>query len=205
MIDANGYLTISNKDFILELPEFSYSETTRTCYRYLVQLDFKLQGFVNWHNKKIIVKNQGVVINEIKINKWNFEDFAGSFTTTAPSNFYSKRYHKIFVDNIKCATSKLALTIENNLAVNDVFLIKDIKMTFFKCPVDCLNCKDSKSCDQCEEGKFFYPHLNKCFLPYSELKENDTAIMQVKNFLFNPKSFYLFFSKPMNFTLDTPQ
>lgn len=203
--DADGYISIPIKDWTVLFPDFSYQDTTRTCFRYLIQFDLKLQGFNDWHGKKISVKNGAEVVQDIFINKWLFQDWTGSFTTTAPSNFYEKLYHKIYIDNNKCGVGTLTISICTDLAVDTLWMLKNAKLMFFKCPVDCLDCKNSTSCDQCEEGKFFYSDINKCALPYDDLKSDDFSVLTAETYLFKPKSFFLLFTKPMNFTLDDPQ
>ena len=80
------------------------------------------------------------------------------------------------------------------------------------CPKDCLKCNSSNSCETCKPGMLFYqkpydPPANTAFefycgLPYKDLKIDDKTIYQTKSFLFKPQSFFVFFTKEMNFTKD---
>lgn len=204
VINADGFIGV-NFGYELTLPSFKYEDPKRTCYRSLVQFDLRLQGYEDWHGKIIDIKNGENSLATIPVNKWDFEDYKGTFDAVAPSNFYEKTVKRIYFDNFECATKDITLHISSNLEANAVFLLRNFRIMYFKCPIDCISCLDSKSCTNCVEGEFFYQEKNSCTLPYDSLKENDFTILEIKSFLFRPRSFYLLFNQAMNFTLDTPK
>lgn len=195
-VDANSFVVVPAKDQKISLPDITYSGT-RICFRYLIEMDIFLgTSSTAWHNTKIAVINSTSEIITIPFNKWNFETALGTFNPSATFSQY-----RVFFNNTNCTNKTLQLSISNNLTTTATWGIKNLKTYWFHCPLDCISCLSSLSCERCQEGKFFYAVPNECQVPYTSLDPNPERIIKVHNFLFKPNSIFIYFDRTMNFTL----
>lgn len=203
--DAESYLGWINNDWKVKIGTISYEEE-RVCWQTLVQFDYKLSGYNEWHDKELKVLNSTNEIASFKHNKWDFEDHTGNFESSpGVSNTHEQIGARIFLKNTNCTAKNLDLTFKTSLQTNALTKIKNLRVYFYKCPLDCLSCLGSTTCDLCKESKFFYGGLNICKNPFESVKEEEKDLFETKVFLFKPESFFLVFNKGMNFTLDDPE
>lgn len=123
--------------------------------------------------------------------------------------------NRIYIDNPLCATTAINLEIKHTVAAfggGHSLGLKNVKIGFLECVLDCLECSDSKSCTRCKEGMFLYERtLNGsitefyCGIPYNVLplvSDEVDGVFEVKSFLFRPGSFFMFWKQEMNFTAE---
>lgn len=195
-VDASSYLVVPAFNQKISLPEITYTGS-RTCYRYLIELDIFLgTSSAAWHNIKLALNDSSEEIITIPINQWNFETALGTFN---PSTAFSQ--YRAFFNNTNCTKKSLQLSVYNNLTITATWGIKNLKTYWFHCPLECISCLSSLSCERCVEGKFFYLLPNECQVPYTSLDPNPDSLIKVYNFLFKPNSIYIYFNKAMNFSL----
>jgi hypothetical protein len=195
-VDTSSYLAVPSKDQAIKLPEIKYTGT-RTCYRYLIEMDIFLgTSALSWHNIKLSVTDSSAEIVTLPINKWNFETALGAFNPTTTFTQY-----RAFYNNTNCTKKSVTLTIGNNLTAAATWGIRNLRTYWYHCPLDCISCLSSISCERCVEGKFFYVPPIECQVPYTSLDPNPEQIAKTYSFLFKPNSVYIYFNKAMNFSL----
>ena len=204
IINAAGFLPFKTPGNIVSIPIITYSDT-KICYRYLIefQLELRVTGTsladVTWHNKKVYLYDSGVVNGTVLVNKWDFEN------NVVPATFKTstvKKYNRFFSNTLNCTHNSLSLSMTSDYTdTNTILGVKNLRVYFYQCPLNCISCNSSTSCFRCVEGKFFYALPNECQVPYTSLLMDQTGVVQAYSFLFKPQSIFLYFSIPMNFTL----
>lgn len=179
----------------------------RVCYKILITFDLKLNGGTTWDNKKVSVLFNTANVWNYHFNIWDFTNYDGSAIP------HELLYNKIYIDNPSCLITTSNVVVQHDatpFTPGDYFSVRNLRINYFLCPIECERCLSSQSCEKCKNGLLFYqrsfdPPANTaydffCNLPYQTLRTDDNTIYQTKSLLFKPKSFFVLFNKEMNFT-----